>query len=70
MGVGNFLIFEYFVGSCLIPPGEMICLANSISVPISSFFFEIGMLDFWHPSSTVSTLECSSHSDDAHTRVS
>ena len=70
VGVGKFCIAAYFVGSGLMPPGEMICPANSISVPISNFFLEIVMLAVWQRSNTVLTLECSSWSDDAKMRVS
>ena len=59
VGVGKFRIAAYIVGSGLMPPGEMMCPANSISVPISSFFLEIVMLAVWHRFNTVSTLECS-----------
>ena len=62
VGDGKFLIAAYFDGSGLMPPGDMMCPANLISVPISSFFFEIVMFAAWHLDRAVSTLECNSAS--------
>ena len=58
VGDGKSLIAAYFEGSGLMPPGDMMCPVNSISVPISSFFFEMVMFAAWHLDKTVSTLEC------------
>ena len=53
VGVGNFLIAENFFSSGLIPVSDIMCLANSISLPLSNFLREMVILFSFHRSNTV-----------------
>ena len=53
VGVGNCLIAANFFSSGLIPVSDIMCPANSISLPISNFFREMVILLALHCSNTV-----------------
>ena len=59
-----------FLSLDFIPVSNIMCPDNSISGPISNFYYEIVMLFCWHSSSNIFARSISSSSVSAHVMVS